>query len=391
MIRFFIMIIGMFAVFASCNYSWSEEVPFDSEHWEIRAEIYKFGKYLGKESLHFRNGTALVKDSEFKNGIIEYDVSFSNLQGSVGALWRAENQDNNEKFYISPHKSGQADAVQYTPVFHGISAWQLYHGGGYNASFKPRFKEWVHVKIVASGEQADIYIDNMKTPVLMIDDLKHGVTSGKLGISTSGDYMGAHFANFTYTKQDNVSLTLRFRIEKKNHLGTIKQWKVSKAFNEKVLDDRVILSKNDKDKLAWKELASDSDGIVNIARLQGVVKDYRETLPESQFTELDHYPKPQNCAIAKTIIISDKDQVKELVFGFSDRVKVYFNNRLIYSGNNTYQSRDYKFLGSMGLFDSLYLPLKKGKNELLMAVSEESGGWGLRANFRDTKGISLSN
>ena len=164
---------------------------------------------------------------------------------------------------------------------------------------------------------------------------------------------------------------------------------VSEAFDEKILNDRLTLSENDKKKVTWKKLASEPDGIVNIARVQGFVADYQETLSESAFAELDYYPKPRNCAFARTFILSDNDQIKELAFGFSDRVKVYLNGRLIYSGNNTYKSRDYRFLGTMGFFDSLYLPLKKGENELLMAVTEESGGWGLQAKFGDMKGISF--
>lgn len=389
MIRFFIMIIGVFAVVFSFDCSYSEEVPFDSEHWEIRAEVYKFGNHAGKECLFFRNGTALVKDSEFKNGIIEFDVTFRNLRGFVGALWHAEDKENNEKFYIRPHRSGNPDAVQYTPIFHGISAWQLYHGAGYTAAFKPRFNEWMHVKIVVANEKADVYIDNMKNPVLIINELKHGIKSGRLGVSASGEYVGAHFADFKYTRQDNPPLVPRFKREKKNQPGIIKRWMVSEAFDEKTLNDRLTLSENDKKKVTWKELASEADGIANIARLQGFEADYRETLSESQFAELGYCPKPRNCAFAKTVILSDNDQIKELALGFSDRVKVYLNDQLIYSGNNTYKSRDYRFLGTMGLFDSLYLPLKKGENELVMAVTEESGGWGLQARFSDTQRISL--
>jgi len=36
-----------------------------------------------------------------------------------------------EHFYIRPHQSGNPDANQYTPVFNGVSAWQLYHGALY--------------------------------------------------------------------------------------------------------------------------------------------------------------------------------------------------------------------------------------------------------------------
>ena len=73
----------------------------------------------------------------------------------------------------------------------------------------------------------------------------------------------------------------------------------------------------------------------------------------------------------------------------SDRVRVYLNGRLLFRGDDNYQSRDYRFLGSIGYFDSLYLPLAKGGNELLIAVSEEMGGWGIQAKLEDLAGITL--
>ena len=32
---------------------------------------------------------------------------------------------------MRPHQVGNPDAIQYTPVFNGLSAWQLYHGDGF--------------------------------------------------------------------------------------------------------------------------------------------------------------------------------------------------------------------------------------------------------------------
>jgi hypothetical protein len=59
-------------------------------------------------------------------------------------------------------------------------------------------------------------------------------------------------------------------------------------------------------------------------------------------------------------------------------VTVLLNGRPLYSGDDAYQSRDYRFLGSIGWYDSVYLPLVEGRNELVMAVSEAFGGWGFR-------------
>ena len=97
----------------------------------------------------------------------------------------------------------------------------------------------------------------------------------------------------------------------------------------------------------------------------------------------------KNTVFARVTVIAEKEQIKPLDFGFSDRVKVYFNGQLIYGGNNTYRTRDYRYLGTISFFDQLYLPLKKGENELLMAVSESFGGWGVQARFNDMQGIAF--
>ena len=67
--------------------------------------------------------------------------------------------------------------------------------------------------------------------------------------------------------------------------------------------------------------------------------------------------------------------------GFSDRAVVYLNGRALYRGDDTYRSRDYRFLGSIGWYDTVYLPLVEGANDLLIAVSESFGGWGIQARF----------
>lgn len=52
-------------------------------------------------------------------------------------------------------------------------------------------------------------------------------------------------------------------------------------------------------------------------------------------------------------------------------------------------SRDYRFLGTVGYFDEVYVDLKKGKNELWIAVSETFGGWGVKAQLENMDGLEV--
>jgi hypothetical protein len=89
---------------------------------------------------------------------------------------------------------------------------------------------------------------------------------------------------------------------------------------------------------------------------------------------------------ARTNIESDRDQVKKLEIGYSDEVSVFLNGQILYRGRSAQGFRDPGFLGIMNPEnDAVYLPLKKGNNELLLAVSELGGGWGFICRLTDTR------
>jgi hypothetical protein len=115
-------------------------------------------------------------------------------------------------------------------------------------------------------------------------------------------------------------------------------------------------------KRTWTPLASELSGLVNLARVQGIVGG-------------------RNTVIARTTIHSPRPQTQRLKLGFSDRALVFLNGRPLYDGDDTYRSRDYRFLGSIGWYDALHLPLEEGANELAVAVSEDFRGWGVQARL----------
>ena len=60
---------------------------------------------------------------------------------------------------------------------------------------------------------------------------------------------------------------------------------------------------------------------------------------------------------------------------------IFLNGRPLYTGRNGYQARYPSSLGLMTLDDAVYLPLRAGDNELLLAVAEVFGGWGITARL----------
>ena len=356
-------------------------VPFDSSLWSISGDGSRdiSGKksqivtYKGKKAIYLSsNGKAILKNTKFTNGIIEYDVALSDKRGFMGVMWRMQDDKNFEKFYMRPHQSGNPDANQYTPVYNGISGWQLYYGEQFSVPFKYSFNEWLHVKVVVFGKNAEIYIKDMKKPALVVD-LKRDVKSGTVGLEADGSPVfklaGGYFANFDFTPMDKVSLKSK-PLKVLTPKNSVLEWEISSTFSQKKLNAKFELDSSLTDNLKWSNLKTDNRGLANFASLH---KKTRE----------------KNTLFAKIKINSNKEQVKKIDFGFSDRVKVYFNKKLLFSANDTYGTRDYRFLGTVGFNDSLYLPLKKGENEIWFAVSESFGGWGIQAKFDDFDGIKL--
>jgi hypothetical protein len=177
------------------------------------------------------------------------------------------------------------------------------------------------------------------------------------------------FANFSYTSTDNIALKTNESPVTDIPANSVMQWQVSNPFKEDALKDKNMLDASFVSKLSWKKLSIENDGLANLARLNPVTD--------------------SNTVFAKIIITSDKDQIKKLDFGYSDRVKAFCNGQAIYSGNNSFRTRDYRYLGTIGYFDAIYLPLKKGENIIMLAVSETFGGWGIMGKWENMEGIQV--
>ncbi|MBQ4821374.1 hypothetical protein [Aquimarina sp. MMG016] len=344
-------------------------IPLDTLHWEINAQSYMIENYKGKDAIYIQRGLAFLKDTKFKNGTIEFDVYLTERQGFPGVRFRAVDRNNMESFYIRAHLPNKPDSNQAAPVINGITPWQLYFGPRYSFPYDYNYKGWTHIKLVVNGRKAQIYLDYADKPNLSWD-LVHDPQEGEIAIG-GGGASAMHYANFKIDKNSYEIIDFKLT-ERKPIEGLISEWEVSDKFEEKLLDDQELL-KSLINSRKWEKRIKIEEGIAaNIAR-QVVLRDNT----------------PGNTVFAKITIMSDKDQLQLFEFGYSDRVVAIFNNKAIYKGNNRWRSRDYRYLGTIGLFDAIYLDLKKGKNTLLLAVSEDFGGWLVTGRFPKEKDITI--
>jgi hypothetical protein len=227
----------------------------------------------------------------------------------------------------------------------------------------------MHVKIVFSGNRGEVYIEDMEKPAVVIHEMLRELRAGTVGVM-AGNFAPAHFSDFRYRELESPPLKGEFRSPPAPQRGTIATWMTSDAFAEDTIAEARSLSKALTEERTWTRLAADRSGISNLARVQGLG---RET----------------NTVFARVTLSADRSMTRKLDFGYSDRIRVYLNGNLLYTGDNGYRSRDYRYLGTIGYFDSVYLPLDEGANELWMAVSESFGGWGLLARLESLDGIEI--
>ena len=345
-------------------------IPIDTVNFKITSRAHIIENYKGKNAIYLQGGSITLKNTKFLNGTIEYDVFLKEEQSFPGIYFRANGSDA-EHWYIRPHLPGKPDANQAIPVTNGIAPWQLYFGSKYSFPYDYKYDDWTHVKIVVNGDKAQVFLDGATKPNLSWN-LFHQPKNGDL-IFTGGNRSGMHLANIRI--DENKTELIDFKPgERKPIEGLIPRWQVSNKFKEKDLNDSNNIAALIKARKWAGTIQVEEGTAANIARKIERRND-----------------KPGNTVFAKVEINSNKDQLKKFEFGYSDRVVVILNGKPLYWGTNGYRTRDYRYLGTVGLFDAVYLNLKKGKNTLLMAVSEDFGGWLVTGKFASNEGINIKN
>ena len=248
--------------------------------------------------------------------------------------------------------------MQYTPVYNDVSAWQLYHGPGFWAPIAFLLDQWFTIRVAVRDGRGEVFVGDRDAPALVIAELKMPQASGGVGILVGG--AGLHVARFACGAEVDLASSPPAPAELRP--GVIARWEVSDPFPERVLAEAQMLDSGFVAERTWRPLEAEASGLVNLARTTGIAGD-------------------RNTVLARATIVAERRGTRRLTFGFSDRAVVFLNGRALYRGDDAYRTRDYRFLGSIGLWDALYLPLEAGANDLVIAVSEDFGGWGVLARL----------
>ena len=327
-------------------------VPMEAEAWNIKARQHSFETYDERRTLAL-NGLAFVKDLELSNGIIEVDVYANKKRSFAGIVFRSH-QNNREEVYMRMHKSSQADAVQYTPIFNGESNWQLYREHQANVTFKRQ--GWNSLRVEFAHTKAVVLVNDEK--VVSINGLKTENLSGEIGLWA---LFGNRFSNFRYTKTEaSISLNRENPVTPED--GWITQWQLTAAVpflgETPNFDDF-------KEKPTIKA-TTEASGLLPISK-------YLKKPNAGNFEG-----NQEAYTVASTSIEVDENVVQKFSFDYSDKIIVYLNGTPIFFGNNAFRTKGVQFMGHMDIrANTLPLNLKKGKNTLHCVVIERANGWGL--------------
>jgi len=354
-------------------------VAADSLRWEFEGEA-KPVEYQGRKSVFLNGGAATLKDFEFRDGVIDVDVATPARRGFFGVQFRIDRDGKNAEWvYLRQHKSGYPDAIQYTPVLNTGLNWQLYNGAGFTGAVDIPKDVWFHLRLEVAGAQAKLFVKDMDQPVLVMSDLKSGLQKGQVAL--------AALTGATYFSNFEIRTTADAPWER--HLptmppGTLTKWSLSPAYDALARNLERPLTPAESDAIRWQDVEAEPPGIVVLYR-------YREA-PHPRVSFANDFSKrlePQpgmKVLYARTTIDSDRDRVRKLELGYSDDVTVFLNGKILFRGRSAQNFRDPGFLGIVNPEnDTVFLPLQKGRNELMLAVSELGGGWGFICRLAETE------
>jgi hypothetical protein len=342
------------------------EVPLDVAAWALAGGDHTRTEDLGRPCIRFgdANLAHALPDVVLEDGVIEVDLAVARERSFHGVIWRVRDGENFESFFVRPHQVGNPDSVQYTPVTNDISSWQLYHGPGFWAPVAFPIDAWFTIRVAFAGSRAEVFVGDLTSPTLRVAELKRPPAPGGIGLLVGGP--GLRVARFAY---DGVAPVIAEPMPRRDEprAGVIRDWDVSDPFLESEIAGAPGLPIDLVAARVWTPLVAEPSGLLDLSRANGL-RDGRNTV------------------LARTTIRAPSEHAAALEIGFSDRAVVFLNGRALFRGDDSYRSRDYRFLGSIGFWDTVYLPLREGDNELVVAVSEDLGGWGVQARLTEVGG-----
>ena len=344
-------------------------VPLSPGAW-IATDSIRSVTHLGRPALWINRGVALVRGASMENGTLELDVAASDTTNFLGVAFRAATPRFSNVLFLRPGQSGTEEAVQYGPAFNSLGvAWQVYHGEGANAVADVPRNRWVHVRVELAGPVARLYLDTATAPTLVVPRVVASGGTG-LGIWAGAFGRGAYFSNVRYAGAHGSS---QATAPADVATGMILDWEISNSVEAAAFTPEALPAPG---RLTWERVKAEPEGFVLVNRYReapvgGVPRDSTgAVLVDSVMTGRI---EGSRIVYARTTITAERDGIRRLQYAYSNGVVVYLNGRPLAFAMNPGGLRGLGVMTRVG--DAVYLPLKQGRNELVFAVIQLTGGW----------------
>ena len=314
------------------------------------------------------------------NVVLDFEMQTPGDRSFFYLYFRQQDNREGEVVYIRNHKPNAPDTLQYSPVFQGRSAWQLYHGEKGTAPAAFSANTWTKVRIVVQDQSLSIWVGDSETPVMQQVKLQHPIRKG--GMSFRGNIPRGSVAPYT-AKIRNIQVgslsTLSETERPSRDTGEpqssnsshkrVMQFQVSEAFEAAKSPD--VDLQQLRQSLSFEVINADEGGMVEL---------------------LKHRTIPANArawgAVLESTLVAPREMQCQIALGFSDTVAVFLND-----GALAFSDASYRYTNNRqeGIFHEsqlqLFLPLNKGPNTLSSVVTDSFGGWGYQLTLINCEGV----
>ncbi|BDU19427.1 hypothetical protein DYGSA30_08840 [Dyella sp. GSA-30] len=353
------------------------------EKWRANGDVLFQHDQTEQDILVVNKGYAELKNTSFSNGTIEFDTKFVG-ERITGITFR-QHDDEADALYFRPSAdcAVSEECIQYMPTAHHVFEWDLY--GQYQTHAPIHFDGWNHIKLVLSGARMNVFINGAHAPTLAVETLVGGFPDGAIRLHGPASYAHLSIAPNVVDGLPAVAPG----DPAKDDLRYVRHWLASRPF---VMPSRMdgtlqentgidpVYSAMPKQTAPWKSIPLDPGGLVNLTRWFG------DAQTGQAITGI----------WLKTTIDADHDQIKHVDMGWTREVWVFVNGKLTFQSKNLYgiKSASKEPGGRLSLTNGSFdLPLKKGKNQIVVAIDDnfaggqQHWGWGLEMRLANSDGI----
>ncbi|WP_312336834.1 hypothetical protein [Sphingobacterium sp.] len=371
---FLILVLIVVALFQSyaqekkSKTSTGTNIALSSEKWVFQNGKVDFLNFRGRKAMKIAPayGPVVIKDFIFKDGTIEYDVLPTKTEFACAIYFHRKNEKEQEIVYLRVPKMTDPfanEGIQYCPILDGVNMWDMYPQ--YQSSAAAKADEWNHIKLVISGMQMQVFVNNNLR--LIVPKLEGREHTGS--IAFDGD---SYISNIEIKPNQMEGLPQIEGADLTRHeTNYIRNWSITQPTALEEGREPTTFRDLPKDEAFTEKIATERYGLINLTRRFGSAEKRR-------------------IVWLKAVITTKEPTSVNLQLGFSDEIWLILNDQITYTDKNIFRQNMKKYPdGRISIQNgNIRLKLKKGENQLLVGVSNDFYGWGFMARLENMENIT---